>query len=210
MHMLQLLPVVAGLAVALPTEAPIQARQTAVPTGVTVASVNYVGAGCPAANLTSFSVPNAGTIAIPRSIWKAESGVDNTRVAENRVGCTTTISVNHPAGWQFALVKADYYGRVKVPLGVEAISRTVYSFSGDSASKASQYYFDGPFDGIYYRNDRYIDSARTWSKCGSGAALIVNSEVRVAPIGNAVANKPASMEIYNFLGNQIGLQWKKC
>lgn len=134
MHLLQVLPVVAaGLAAALPTEG-LQARQTTVPTGVSIASVAFTGAGCPSANLAGFNVPNAGTFAIPKHIFKAQSGVNNTRVVENRLSCQTVINVNHPAGWQFALVKADFYGRVKLPLGTEATSKTTYSFAGETAT----------------------------------------------------------------------------
>lgn len=135
MHLLQVLPVVAGLAAALPTEG-LQARQTTVPTGVTVSSVAFSGAGCPAANLAGFAVPNAGTIPISRHIFKAATGLNNTRAAETRVNCQSTINVSHPSGWQYALVKADYYGRVKLPQGAEATSKSTYSFAGDAASAA--------------------------------------------------------------------------
>lgn len=80
----------------------------------------------------------------------------------------------------------------------------------DYLQKSSQYYFDGPFDGLYFRNDRYTGTARTWSKCGTGAGLVINTEVRVAPIGNAVINKEVSMEAFIFHGNQLGLEWRKC
>ena len=72
-----------------------------------------------------------------------------------------------------------------------------------------QYYFDGPFDGLYFRNDRFLDAVRLWSPCGTGSLLNINSEVRVSPIGSG-ASKPASMEMYNFLGGKIGIAWRKC
>jgi len=73
-----------------------------------------------------------------------------------------------------------------------------------------QYYFDGPFDGLYYRNDRWVgDTGRLWSACGTGATLTINTEARVAPIGGGTS-KPASIEVYNLLGERLGISWKKC
>jgi len=76
----------------------------------------------------------------------------------------------------------------------------------------SRYYFDGPFDGLYFRNDRYVGTARQWSACGSGATLQLSSEVRVGPnVATAVVKPKASyMEIYNIYGGRLGIDWRKC
>lgn len=76
---------------------------------------------------------------------------------------------------------------------------------------SKQYYFDGPYNGIYFRNDRWVgDTGRIWSACGSGAMLNINSEVRVAPQIAVGPSRNASMEIYNILGGKVGVTWRKC
>ena len=156
--------------------------------------------------------------------------MNQTSVIENRKNCQVLINVNHAAGWQFSPAAADYYGRVFLPLGVEATSKSTYYFSGDTnqvfilprLNQTSQdadpkpqifkqYYFDGPYNGIYYRNDRWVgDTGRVWSKCGSGAMLNINTEVRVGPQTATPPSRNASMEVFNLLGGTVKVTWRKC
>ncbi|KAK4183425.1 hypothetical protein QBC35DRAFT_393892 [Podospora australis] len=213
MHFFQVLPLFAGLAASLATPVHLEQRQAG-PQNVQIAEIAFTGTGCPARTIAAQTVSNATTIDVPQVVFKAESGLNGTRVVETRQNCQIIIRVNHAAGWQFSVVKADYYGRVALAQGAEATSRTTYSFSGMlthgvQKQRSSQYYFDGPFNGLYFRNDRYVGTARQWSPCGSGSSLNITSEVRVAPIGAGV-NRPASMEIFNLLGGKLGLNWQTC
>lgn len=132
MHVSQLLPLFASLGTALT----IQERQS-LPSGVQLAEVTYVGAGCPA-NATAKTTPTAlavaTTVPIPKLIYEARSGVDNTRVALTRQSCSTLIKLTHPAGWQFSVAKADYYGLVTLPQGSEAFSVSTYGYTGSSTT----------------------------------------------------------------------------
>ncbi|KAK0741403.1 hypothetical protein B0T18DRAFT_491784 [Schizothecium vesticola] len=212
MHVLSLVPAFAGLAAALTIPgAGLESRQTTTaPASVSLAGITYAGSGCAASSLGAAALAKPGVIPVPRKVFVAKSGENNTRVAETRVNCQTTISLNHTAGWQYSVSEADYYGRVVLALGAEAISKTTYYFSGNTAQLSKQYYFDGPFNGIYFRNDRFDTGTRLWSPCGSGAMLNINTEVRVAPKSGMTSSKPASMEGYHLLGDQIEVIWKKC
>lgn len=129
MHVLSLVPAFAGLTAALT----IQSRQsTAAPASVSIAGIAYAGSGCPASTLGASAVAKPGVIPVPRKLFVAKSGEGNTKVVETRVNCQTTISLNHTAGWQYAVSEADYYGRVVLALGAEAISKTTYYFSGNT------------------------------------------------------------------------------
>ena len=208
MHLLQTVPLFAGLTAALS----ISPRQsTTVPPSVSFKGISFAGTGCAAQNLAASQPANALVWEVPQVNFKAESGANNSKVVDTRLNCQVVINVEHTAGWQYALVKADYYGRVKLPQGSEVISKTTYFYSGATTTKewSSQYYFDGPFDGLYFRNDRYVDSARSWSPCGSGAMLNINSEIRVGPKSSGTS-KPASIEIHNLLGGKVGVNWRKC
>ena len=150
-------------------------------------------------------------LSVTRSIFQVESGSATTAVAQQKKSCTATIKLSHPAGWQFSVSKADYYGRVKLAKGVEVFSKSFYTYTGTSAAVSKQYYFDGPFDGSYMRNDRWTGTTgRTWTSCGSSGTVNITSEITIQPQGGAVAMKNSSIEIFNFLGNRVGLDWKKC
>jgi hypothetical protein len=121
MRLLTAIPVLAGLA----------AAQT-VPTGVTVPEISYAGTGCAAATRVGAAVTNPTNIAVPSTVYTARSGANNTRMADTRLNCQILVKVNHPAGWQLSVAKADYYGRVKLPQNSEAVSKTTYYYSGQS------------------------------------------------------------------------------
>ncbi|KAK4164081.1 hypothetical protein QBC43DRAFT_370290 [Cladorrhinum sp. PSN259] len=209
MHPFHIFPLLAGVTASLATKTPVHLQQRAEPQGVQIGGIAYTGSGCPARTIPAQVLSNASTISVPQTIFVAESGKNQSRVAENRVNCQIIIKITHPAGWQYSVVKADYYGRVTLPQNAEATSRTTYSFGGASNELSRQYYFDGPFDGLYFRNDRFVGTARQWSPCGTGSSLNITSEVRVAPLGSG-ASKPASMEIFNPLGGKLGISWQQC
>ncbi|KAK1834907.1 hypothetical protein QBC39DRAFT_275905 [Podospora conica] len=205
MHLLSIVPAFAGLTAALSIR-----QSTTAPASVTLAGITYGGSGCEASTLAGGAVAKPGVIPVPRKVFVVKTGENNTRVVETRLNCQTTISLNHTAGWQYSVSEADYYGRVVLALGAEAISKTTYYFSGNTAQLSKQYYFDGPFSGVYFRNDRFDTGARQWSPCGSGSMLNINTEVRVAPVSGMSSSKPASMEAYHLLGDKVEVIWRKC
>jgi Domain of unknown function (DUF4360) len=142
MHLFHIFPLFAGLAASLAIETPIHLQQRdAEPQGVQIAEIAWTGSGCPARTLSTQALSNATTIPVPQTIFKAESGTNQSRVVESRVNCQIIMKVNHPAGWQFSVVKADYYGRVKLPQNAEATSKTTYSFAGASSQVHTCYFF---------------------------------------------------------------------
>ena len=140
MHVLSLVPAFAGLAAALTIPgAGLESRQTtAAPASVSIAGISYAGSGCEASSLGAAAVTNPSVIPVPRKVFVAKSGANNTRVSESRVNCQTAISLNHTAGWQYSVSEADYYGRVVLALGAEAISKTTYYFAGNTAQVCSR------------------------------------------------------------------------
>jgi len=209
MHLLSIVPAFAGLTAALTIPGTLDKRQTTAPASVSLAGISYAGSGCAASTLGASAVTNPGIIPVPRKVFIAKSGGNNTKVVETRVNCQSAISLNHTAGWQYSVSEADYYGRVILAQGAEAISKTTYYFGGQTAQLSKQYYFDGPFNGLYFRNDRFETGTRLWSPCGSGSIININTEVRVAPLSGGTS-KPASMEGYHLLGDKIEVIWKKC
>ncbi|KAK3387837.1 hypothetical protein B0H63DRAFT_559286 [Podospora didyma] len=213
MHLFHYFPLFAGLAAALPAaNAPsshLKQRQSA-PQGVQVAEIAYSGSGCGAKSYPAQSLSDPTTISVPKTNFTAEAGKSQAQVVDTRTTCQILIKVNQPSGWQYSIAKADYYGRVHLPAGVTGISTTTYSFSGDTKKVSKAYYFDGPFDGLYYRNDRIVDTDRIWSACGSAASLNITAELRVAPLTGQSSTRPASIEIFAPLGGKVGISWRTC
>jgi len=127
---MHLLPLFAGLAAALS----IQPRQS-LPTGVKIDEITYSGTGCAASTIagTGTALTDVQHFPVPQKNFRAETGANNTAVALTLRNCVVSVKVSHPAGWQFALAKVDFYGRVYVPQGVECTSRSNYTFAGGSA-----------------------------------------------------------------------------
>ena len=133
MHLFHIFPLFAGLTAALTIKAPIHLqRRDPEAQDVQIAEIAFAGSGCPASNLPGRNVSDPTTLIVPRTIFTAESGKNQSQVVDSRTNCQTLIKVNHPSDWQFSVAKADYYGRVFLPQGVEAFSKTTYSFSGGS------------------------------------------------------------------------------
>ena len=132
MHITNTLPLFAGLTAAL-TLPHLEQRQTQ-PANVRVAEISYAGSGCSANTVTGQAATDPTTLIVPQVNFIAQSGQNQTRVVENRKNCSVLIKVSHAAGWQFSPAKADYYGRVILPLGVEATSKSTYFFSGSATS----------------------------------------------------------------------------
>jgi len=204
MLLLHTLPVLASLAAGLT----IESRQSG-PTDVQVTEIAFSGTGCGVSTTAVGKVSDPINLKVPEKRWTVLTGANNSRAAETHLNCEVLVKVSHPSGWQFSVSKADYYGRVKLPQNSEALSKTWYSFPGVSKTLTSQYYFDGPFDGLYFKNDRYDATTGLFSPCGTGSTLNITSDVKVAPLGSGTS-KPASMEIFNLWNGKLMLNWKKC
>ncbi|KAK1749730.1 hypothetical protein QBC47DRAFT_365968 [Echria macrotheca] len=202
----------AGLATALTIKTPANLEQrdsAAAPQGARIAAIDYSGSGCTVSSLAGQDLTNPSILSMPQRVFTAQSGQNNTKVVETRTTCQTIVKLSYPSGWQFSLTKANYYGRVVLSKGAEATSRTTYSFTGDTKSTFKQFYFDGPYNGLYFRNDRFDNTTTLWSPCGSEASLNFTSEARVAPLGSG-NSRPASMEIFNPLDGKLEIAWRTC
>jgi len=131
MHLLQNIPLLAGLAAALSIPPHQLQRRDPTANDIKVAELSFAGAGCGASTAgLNASVVDAATFRVPRIIFAAKAGEAGAKVVETKSNCQLTLRVTHPAGWQFSVAKADYYGRVHLPQGSEATSISTYSFSG--------------------------------------------------------------------------------
>lgn len=133
MHVSHILPLLAGLTAARTINKPVllEERQTT-PQNVQIAEISFAGSGCAAGTQAGKAVTNSSEFLVPQTVFTATSGENSTPVIESRKNCQILVKVSHAAGWQFSPAKADYYGRVFLPLGVEATSKTTYYFSGDT------------------------------------------------------------------------------
>ncbi|KAK0624132.1 hypothetical protein B0T14DRAFT_427077 [Immersiella caudata] len=178
-----LLPFLGTLAAALATDEQIalQCRESA-PQNAEVTEIAFAGSGCPAGYAPGHTLSDPSTLILPKSGFTAETG-KNKSYLDARANCQILVKLKYPSGWQFSVSKADYYGRVQVPEGMTGVSKTTYYFTGDSSDISYNNTIEGPYDGSYFRNDRFGEKNSLWSPCGSEAMLNINTEVRLSPIG---------------------------
>jgi hypothetical protein len=101
------------------------------PHDVAITEIAFAGSGCPAGYAPGQALSDPSTLIIPKTSFTAESGKNKSNL-DARTNCQILVKLNYPSGWQFSVSKADYYGRVQVPDGMTAVSKTTYYFTGDS------------------------------------------------------------------------------
>ncbi|KAK4443135.1 hypothetical protein QBC34DRAFT_443640 [Podospora aff. communis PSN243] len=207
MHFHYLLPIAALTAAlaAAQEHIALQCRESE-PPNVEITEIAFAGSGCPAGYAPGQTLSDPSTLILPATSFTAESGKNKSNL-DARTNCQILVKLHYPSDWQFSVSKADYYGRVQVPDGMTAVSKTTYYFTGDPTSNDVSYNTTvlGPYDGSYFRNDRFGETNSLWSPCGSEAMLNINSEVRLSPVGTG---QTAVIGVYT--QEKVDISWRTC
>jgi hypothetical protein len=67
---------------------------------------------------------------------------------------------------------------------------------------------DGPYNGKYTKKDDVTISL--WSPCNGQAALNVNAEVALTPLGSSASGTIAAVKETGKFTNQLYLKWRQC
>ena len=151
MHLSHVLPFLAGLAAALPTEVePVAAREylAAGPSGheVQITGIAYAGSGCPANTVSGQLSSDLTTITLLYAQFVAESG-SGLSSSNQRKNCQLNVKLRYPSGWQFSIFKADYRGYASIARGDTGTCKATYYFAGDSKQAGPPFpslFFDMP------------------------------------------------------------------
>jgi len=213
MHLSHVVPFFAGLAAALPTVEPVEAREylAAGPSGheVQILGVAYAGSGCQPNTVSGQLSSDLTTLTLLYSSFIAESG-NGVSSSNQRKNCQLNVKLKYPSGWQFSIFKADYRGYANIASGDTGTCKATYYFAGDSKQLTSTLTIKGPFDDNYLKTDQFGVQSTIWSPCGLEGLININSEVRVSPLSTTNKNL-LTVDSTDLSFRQIHyLQWQKC
>jgi hypothetical protein len=161
-------PVPAGPA-ADPVSAPPSQRVT-----IEVATVN--GSGCPAGTAKVETSADNSSFAVSYSDYLAADGA-GAAPTDIRKNCQLNLRVNVPAGFTFAIARADYAGFASLAAGAVGEQLASYYFTGNSETAQVGHDFTGPLSGDWRTTD--TAAAAIWAPCGLQRNLNINTELRV-------------------------------
>jgi len=203
---------IAGVAVSLlagtvPGEVTSTAVEAAPAEKVVLDVVTVNGSGCPAgsASVTSRADNTAFTVSYNDFLAQAGSG---SNAVDSRKNCQINVLVRVPAGFTYAIARADYRGFAHLQAGATALQIAHYYIMGQSPTAESRHTFYGPMHGDW----RAVDEADAliWAPCGVASNLNINTELRV-DAGSSGASSFVTMDstrgavrtVFNF-------SWREC
>ena len=180
----------------------------AVPEGaVTVEVVAANGSGCSPGTAAVFANPDKSGFRIRYYDFVAEAG-GSADPTDRRKNCQIGALVTVPAGWTFAVAKADYRGRARLASGATGLQRTNYYWQGSSANSSTDESFDGPLSSYWHVTD--AAPVLVYTPCAEQRVLNINTELRV-DAGSSTSRSSMSMRssegdvdtLFNF-------SWTRC
>jgi hypothetical protein len=154
---------------------------------------------------------------------------------QSRKNCQINIQLQYTPGYQYTVLGADYTGYGNLDAGVKGLVKANYYFSGytnqvrfpqnnatpplcvlEPREKAmlthiqvgSAVGIQGPFTGRYTKHDDIALSI--WSPCGSEAALNINSEVALTPMGGAASGTLVATKESARFTHTLSIAWRQC
>ena len=161
----------AGAASAAPDIPPPSAK-------VTVEVVTVNGSGCPAGTAAVAVAGDNTAFTVTYSDYLAQTGV-GAALTDFRKNCQLSLRVNVPAGFTYAIAKADYRGFAHLESGATALERANYYFQGDSSTSYISHPFTGPLSDDWQTTDVTDAASLVFAPCGEQRNLNVNTELRV-------------------------------
>jgi hypothetical protein len=213
MNVLRKIPLLAGAVglAAVMLAGPAQADTAAAeaPGGritIDVATVN--GSGCPkgSADVAVNGDNTAFTVTYSRFLAEAGGGTD---IVDSRKNCQLNLEVNVPAGFTYAIARADYRGFGHLQRGADGMQQASYYFSGDSATVSSSHELDGPYSGNWQFTDQAADLV--YQPCGAQRNLNINAELRVSAGDNPALSSVMVMDSSKgSVQTVFHFAWKRC
>jgi hypothetical protein len=177
------------------------------PDGVTVEVVTVNGSGCPSGTATSSVSDDAKEFFVSYDSFVVRVGV-GAAGTDFRRNCQLNLRIHVPEGYSYAITGVDHRGFAALAAGASAVVRTVYYFSGQSASTSITHSLGGPFHGYW------IDNARVWSwdfsPCGAERNLNINTSLRMSVGTSNPATTSSLMTVDETVSNVYGLVWRQC
>ncbi|KAH9880861.1 hypothetical protein IAQ61_001155 [Plenodomus lingam] len=177
------------------------------PPAFKITNVISGGSGCPQG---SIEVSWTDSRILPiyfTPAFTAKTG-PSTDAALSRKNCQLNLALSFTPGYSFSLLSADHSGYGDLDAGITGVVKSTYYLSGNTAQTSTTLNIPGPFRGRYEKKDQVDVSV--WSACGGEAALNVNSEVALSPLGGAGSGVLAQTRESAKVSSTLYVQWRKC
>ncbi|KAJ2923715.1 hypothetical protein H1R20_g8951, partial [Candolleomyces eurysporus] len=160
-----------------------------------------LGTGCKAGSAT-VSVKN-GVVSVAADNFQANAG-PGVPISSNRKNCQAALTVDIPAGYQFAFGETKLPAQVKADQGVQVTVGSEYYFQGTLSGDQDTATVPGGTSGTVTLVNEYAPKA--WSACGGSQVVNINTALRA----NNFNNKGASGFIKTRGSVDTSIVWKKC
>ena len=184
-------------------EAPHTAATTkATAAGGAFKSVAFHGDGCSGADATADISPDgqAFTALFSKFLVQVEEDAATRKAS---IGCLLEVTVDVPAGWEYAIDNVDQRGFASLGEDASATRRGAY-FVADRAALPAPSQLRGPSEDSFQHGDIRPDQP-LWSGCGKSAPLFVATTLDVDASKNAGAG--ATLTVDSIDGQ---LAWREC
>ena len=174
---------------------------------IEVVTVN--GSGCPAGTATVVPSADNTTFTVTYSDYLAQAGV-GASLTDFRKNCQLSIRVVPPAGYTFAIARADYQGYANLAQGATGAELASYYFQGSSATEQVSHVFTGPYNDVWQTTDV---GALAYAPCGTLRNLNINTELRVSAGGSDSSTTTSVMAMDSTRGSVhtvYHLNWARC
>ncbi|GLH95872.1 DUF4360 domain-containing protein [Phytohabitans aurantiacus] len=141
--------------------------------------VTVLGNGCPAGTAAVAVSPDNTAFTVTYSNYLAQVGVGS-RPTDFRKNCQLNVAVHVPAGFTYAIAKADYRGFASLATGATATQSARYYFQGMSQTAFVNHPFRGPFEDNWFASDQTDIASLVYHPCGAMRNLNINTELRVS------------------------------
>ncbi|KAF2112184.1 hypothetical protein BDV96DRAFT_602631 [Lophiotrema nucula] len=193
--------------VAAALASPLPDSVASVPSSYKISNIVSGGSGCPQG---SIDVSYTDSTILPIRFGKDFTASVGPGVApdDSRKNCQLNIALQFSPGWQYSVYSADYSGWGNLDSGVKGRVKANYYFSGEQDQASTTLGITGPFSGTYTKHDDVALSV--WSPCGSSAALNVNADVALTPLGSSASGTLVATKESARFTHQLYLKWRQC
>lgn len=197
----------AAALLALPALSPVDALE--VPSSkITVAVETVNGSGCPAGSASVSTSADNTSFRVTYRDYVAKDGA-GAQPTEARRNCQVSVLINIPAGFTFAIGRADYRGDLQLARGATAQQNAYYYFMGSSPTAQVGNTFTGPLDSGWATST--VAPALVFAPCGDRVNLNINTDLRVNAGAAEKSKNYISMDASKGSINTIfHLAWKRC
>src|SRR5262245_9012162 len=143
---------------------------------IDIVTVN--GSGCPPGSAAVAVAPDNTAFTVTYSQYLAQVGVGS-RPTDFRKNCQLNVAVHVPAGFTYAIARADYRGFASLAAGSTAMQRATYYFQGMPQVDFRTHTFAGSFEDNWQTSDVTDSATVIYHPCGQLRNLNINTELRV-------------------------------